>query len=278
MPHSARQAQGRTKRLVWLTDLHLNFLAPARVRGFLQGVANTGVDAVLLGGDVAESRDLISQLELIDDCLRRPVFFVLGNHDFYFGSVRRVSQEVQCFCDEHPRWTWLSRRDDVLELTARVGLVGHDGWADGRLGDYRRSLVMMNDYKLIEELAGYDKMGRWGVLKSMGDESADHLRRVLPRAVDRYKEVFVLTHVPPFREACWYDGRISDDEWLPHFTCKAAGDAILDVMRSHPERRLTVLCGHTHSPGEAWPLPNVHVLTGGATYGAPQIQRVFDLA
>ena len=87
----------------------------------------------------------------------------------------------------------------------------------------------------------------------------------------------VLTHVPPFREACWHEGRISDDNWLPHFTCKAVGDALLEAMAAAPDHRMTVLCGHTHGGGEAQVLPNLRVLTGDARYGQPVIQRILGI-
>jgi hypothetical protein len=48
-------------------------------------------------------------------------------------------------------------------------------------------------------------------------------------------------------------------------------------MRGFPDRRLTVLCGHTHGLGEAQPAANVIVYTGGARYGEPEIQRVLEL-
>ena len=86
----------------------------------------------------------------------------------------------------------------------------------------------------------------------------------------------LLTHVPPLREACWHAGQISDDEWAPHFTCVATGEAILEIMATQPENRLTVLCGHTHGQGETQPLANVQVITGGADYGHPVIQRVLE--
>ena len=63
----------------------------------------------------------------------------------------------------------------------------------------------------------------------------------------RFQHIMVLTHVPPFREACWHEGRISDDNWLPHFTCKAVGDVLIEAMAANPDHRMTVLCGHTHS-------------------------------
>ena len=85
-----------------------------------------------------------------------------------------------------------------------------------------------------------------------------------------------MTHVPPFREACWHEGQISDDAWLPHFACKAVGDRLTALARAHPEHTLTVLCGHTHSAGVAWILPNLKVYTGAAEYGNPIVQRVLE--
>jgi len=81
-------------------------------------------------------------------------------------------------------------------------------------------------------------------------------------------------HVPPFRRACWHAGRVSGDDWLPHLGYQAVGDVIQECMTAHPRRRLTVLCGHTHSAGEIRPLRNVRVLTGRAEYGAPSVARV----
>ena len=38
-----------------------------------------------------------------------------------------------------------------------------------------------------------------------------------------------------------------------------------------------VLCGHTHGSGEAPILSNLRVLTGGAVYGKPGVQRVLEV-
>lgn len=264
------------KRAVWLTDVHLNFLSQEQVAGFLASVNEARPDAVLIGGDIAESHDVVEYLEWIDRAIDAPVYFVLGNHDYYYGSIDEVRREV-AQCAAESRHLRLLSVSPPVELTPLHGLVGHDGWADARLGDYERSLVSMVDYKLIRELAGLSKQDRWPVLKALADEAAAHICVVLPAALDRYAHVFLLTHVPPLREACWHEGQISDDQWAPHFTCKAMGDALLEIMRSRPDRRLTVLCGHTHGSGEAHPLANFEILTGGASYGAPRIQRVFEL-
>lgn len=264
-----------TTRVVWLTDIHLNFLTAEAADTFLRGVCDTSPDAVLIGGDIGEAHDIEAYLHRIDELLSTEVYFVLGNHDFYFGSIAEVRRTVRETCARRPRLHYLTEAR-WFALTADTGLVGHDGWADARLGDYERSLVMMNDYKLVEELAGVSKMQRWPLLHGLGDAAAAHIRRVLPEALARFPRVVLLTHVPPWREACWHEGRISDDEWAPHFTCRAVGEAIVEAMRAHPDRELTVLCGHTHGDGETRPLPNIHCITGGAQYGNPQITRVFE--
>jgi 3',5'-cyclic AMP phosphodiesterase CpdA len=114
-------------------------------------------------------------------------------------------------------------------------------------------------------------------LQSLGDEAAAHFRRVLPTALQRCDHVLVLMHVPPFREASWHDGKLSDDNWAPHFTCVAAGEVLLEFMQQHPQKRMTILCGHTHSSGSAQIRDNLEVLTGDAVYGQPKVQRMFDV-
>ena len=264
------------RRLAWCTDIHLNFAKPDSLAEFLHRLRAAEPDLVLVGGDIAEATDVVHYLEMLDRHLARPVYFVLGNHDFYFGSIRRVRDEVRALCASRGNLVYLTDAG-VIELTERVALVGHDGWADARIGNYERSMIMMNDYKLIQELAGVNKEQRWPLLQALGDEAAAVIRQVLPEALERYESVYLLTHVPPLREACWYNGAISNDEWAPHFTCKAVGDAILEVMQDYPQRDLTVLCGHTHSSGEAHPLQNVWIFTGAAVYGFPAINRLFTV-
>ncbi len=264
------------KRIAWLTDIHLNFLTDTQANQFLASVAEVRPDAVLLGGDIAESHDVCDYLQRMHKTIAAPIYFVLGNHDFYHGSIDLVRRSVTDFCRECHGLHYLNSQDAAVELAAGVGLVGHDGWGDGRGGDYLRSTVVLNDYQLIAEFESLDKRARWEALKSRGDEAARHVRRVLPAALNRFRDVVLVTHVPPLPEACIYQGQIAGDQWLPHFTCLATGEAILEVMADHPKHRLTVLCGHTHTPAEAHPLPNVCILTGGAEYGHPAIQRIFE--
>lgn len=265
------------KRLAWLTDIHLNFVDQPTVDALLARLNATAADAIVLSGDTSEAPQLLGYLDQIDRGVQAPVYFVLGNHDYYFGSIADVRRQVAAFCRQRPKLVWLAGAG-VVPLTDQTALVGHDGWADALLGDYERSYVMMNDYRLIAELAAHSKADRWPLLRALGEEAAAHFRRHLPEALDRYGHVIAVTHVPPFREACTYQGEVSNDEWAPHFTCHAVGQVLREMMHSRPDRRLTVLCGHSHDRAEVRILDNLLVRTGGAEYGSPEIQDVVEVA
>ncbi|MDX1964519.1 MAG: metallophosphoesterase [Pirellulales bacterium] len=264
-------------RLAWLTDLHLNFLPADRIEWFFNQVERQRPDAFVITGDFSEAHEVIPLLEWLGRSWKQPIYYVLGNHDYYGGSIREIRAAATELSTRLPRLQYLTSLAQPVALTPRVALVGHDGWADGRVGDYERSMVMMNDYKLIAELSGHTKLSRWPILRQLGLEGAEHLRTQLPLACRMAGHILVATHYPPLREACWHEGTLSDDEWAPHFTCLAMGEALLEVAAEHPQHLFTVLCGHTHSPGECRPLPNLHIMTGGARYGAPTICKMLNL-
>lgn len=261
-------------RLVWMTDPHLDCVTDDQARALCARIDSSSPDAVVVTGDIATAATIGPALGLLRDSLEAPLYFVLGNHDFHGGSVARVRDAVRRQAAAASDLVYLSSAG-VCGLSERTCLIGHDGWADGRFGDWHRSTLALNDYWLIHELSN-----RWTRLETMqrlAEEAASHFRSVLPGALSAYGDVVVATHVPPFREASWHAGAIADDNGLPHFSSRVVGEALTDAAVAFPDRRLTVLCGHTHSAAEVAVLPNLTVLAGAATYGAPAVQRVLDL-
>ncbi len=262
--------------VAWLTDIHLNFLKPVQLEKFYQQIKETHPDCILISGDISEAPRLKYDLQALESRLPYPIYFVLGNHDYYSASIADVESLVRNLTDKLSHLHWLTT-EGIVELSPNIGLIGHDGWADGRYGDYAASQVMLNDYLAIRDFVGLTKMQRLGLLNKLGDAAACYVNEWLPKALALYDHVFFMTHVPPFRESCIHEGQNYTDDWLPHFASKAVGDALINVIREYPNKKLTVLCGHTHGKIEINMLDNLLVMTGGAEYGRPEVQRIFEL-
>jgi predicted phosphohydrolase len=268
-------------RLAWLTDIHLNFVHGIQRRRFLEQVKDAA-DVVIISGDIGESQDVVQYLVEMDGLLQKLIYFVLGNHDFYNGSIAKTRKRTADLAQQSEHLHYLTLMGAV-ELTPKTAIVGHDGWPDGRLGDYWGTGVILNDHSLIAEIAQsykyfhLDKHSLLATMTALADEAAHHFERVLEAAVSKYENIIAVTHVPPFKQAAWHEGTISDDNFQPYFACKVVGDVMGKVMCSHPQTNLLVLCGHTHGGGEVQIARNIRVLTGEAEYGNPAIQQVFEV-
>ncbi len=263
-------------KLAWITDIHFDFIESDAIHEFCRAIVQRNADALLVGGDIGQADSVIEYLRLIEENVSLPTYFVLGNHDYYGSGIAEVRARVERLARNVPKLNWLPA-SNVVELTQTTCLVGHGGWGDGRLGDYAGSSVVLNDFGLIRDLVGLDASCLHSKLMQLGDESAAFIEANLSEALGRYPRIILLTHVPPFKEACLYQGRIGNDEWLPHFTCKAVGDVLIRLMLAHNDRQLTVYCGHTHECGQISILRNLHVFVGSARYGAPEIQGVYNV-
>lgn len=267
-------------KLAWTTDIHLNFLEAGERQGFYQDILSTQCDAVLITGDIAEAPSVSDLLKEIADQVNKPIYFVLGNHDYYRGRVDEVKAEITELTKTYDKLFWLPAAG-VQSLNNSTLLIGQDGWADGRLGDYENSGVGLNDGRLIFDLFQEKILGKSHLLKKMqqlADADAKQLESDLKQAVtQKPKKIIVLTHVPPFREACCYNGEISNDDWLPYFSSKVMGDVLLKVAKENPAIEFLVLCGHTHGEAKYQPLDNLIVEAGSAEYYCPRVQQIIDI-
>ncbi len=137
--------------IAWLTDIHLNFLKVEARKKFYQQVIETGADRILITGDIAEAKDVCEILQELSTYTNKLIYFVLGNHDYYFSSVNNVREKVRALCAQNKNLIWLGE-PKTLALADGIVLVGHDGWADARYGDFDHSSVNLNDSRLIAEL------------------------------------------------------------------------------------------------------------------------------
>lgn len=263
-------------KAAWLSDIHFEHLEEHQIHLFSQEVAGKQPELVLLGGDIAVAEQVCERLREMDETLKCPIYFVLGNHDYYGGSISAVRSQVTALSEESMQLCWLQAAG-VVSLNESTALIGHGCWADGRAGDFHSRPDLLTDCFVIDELKDLDCAKRLERINSLGDEAAQQVKRILTLAFENHTEVMLLTHVPPFAEACYYQGRKTSDDILPHFVCKAVGDSLLELLRDDPEKHLTVLSGHTHGECEVDVLPNLKVMTGKAQYGAPTIHKILKI-
>ncbi len=249
-------------KLAWLTDIHLNFLEIEERNSFYEKILQSGSDAILITGDIAEAPSLAGMLNEILAYINKPIYFVLGNHDYYRGGIQDVREGIIELSQSNPELFWLGA-SGIQKLDKSTILLGQDAWADGRLGDFPNSRVALNDSRLITDLFDAKLLGRFKLLEKMqqlADIDANRLENDLLKAIDyKPRKILVLTHVPPFKEACTYQGRMSDDDWLPFFSSKATGDVLERTAERNQDIEFLVLRGHTHGKADVQILNNLTV-------------------
>lgn len=264
-------------KLAWLTDIHLNFLDDIERENFYQKIIDSQSDGVLISGDIAEAPSVGDILTEMAKYIKKPIYFVLGNHDYYRGQVTKVRDEMIALTKKNDNLFWLPASGSQ-KLNNNTFLIGQDGWADGRLGDYQNSRVVLNDSRMIAELFQGKILGKHELLEKMqelADEDAAQLKIDLENAIDKKPhKVIILTHVPPFRETCLHMGEISGDEWLPYFGSKIMGEVLAQMAQKNPSIEFLVLCGHTHSEAFCRINDNLVVEVGKAEYYQPEIQKI----
>lgn len=254
-------------RLVWSSDIHLDRMDESEIREFKDYLLELKPDGLILAGDIAEADSAAGFLKDFQETLLCPVYFVLGNHDFWGDSFANVRSRMRAFVREHSNIHWLSE-SGVISIGDETALVGHEGWADARYAPVPPAGPVPRDFMKIEDLKPLSRSQFESTLNRLGDEAAAYLGKVLPAALSSHQKVYLVTHVPPFAEASLdRSRRTCTDEQLPFYSCKAVGDLLLEVMKANPDRRLTVLSGHTHEKCEVDILPNLHVKVLDAGYG-----------
>ena len=267
------------QRFIWCTDIHLNFLNEHGISDFYKQITQAKPKTFLICGDIGEGSNVHQYLaELASNFPKLDIYFVLGNHDIYFNSFPQVYCNIKKLCAEYTNLNWLNE-SGIVRLSTESALIGNDGWYDGGHGDYFSSSVTIADFNTIKEFSGLTAQARLGLMQNLAKEAADQIKRNLEIALRRYNKIIIATHVPPFKENCLHDGKISNGNYLPFYGNKILGDALLDVMRNYfnSNKQVIVLCGHSHGFSVYNPLQNLKVICGEAKYGTTIIQKTIHI-
>ena len=261
-------------KIAFLADLHLNFVSKFVIDKLIKEMSIC--DMAVIAGDISEAPSLQQVLDYLAKGFNKPIYFVLGNHDIYYGSFGEVTK--RCWernGEANQLAKWLTPLG-IVELTKDTCLIGTDGWYDCRNGDFFGSDMELNDFKLIYEMkAHHGKYNLFSLCNKLGDETAAYIDEMFPKAALKYKNIIFLTHVPPFIDASLYLGKPASQASLPFFSNKAAGDAIKRFAKTYPKINVCVACGHSHDPAY-YKFDNITTYVVGAKYYEPSVYGVFE--
>ncbi len=264
-------------RIAWCSDIHLDMADGYIVRRFVATLIESEPDAVLITGDIATGTMIADEIVEFSDAVGVPVYFVLGNHDYYGRSIEAVRDELRELTSSELLVNWLPATGTV-HLGGGTVLMGHGCWADGRSGTgIVNSPIRMNDEQQIEDLAAcVDRTSLASRVAGLAEEGNAHLHEELNKLGPEVRNVVVATHAPPFEQACMYEGQPSEPDSLAHF-CNGSLGKMLEQQASQMERSLTILAGHTHNRAMLRPASNLEVHVAAATYGTPAIAAILEI-
>lgn len=271
------------KKIVWATDVHFDHAHHEKKMAFLRRIEGEKPDFLFLTGDNSSGNLLEAHIRLFE--LHLPevqTFFVLGNHDFYNGSIADVRNlMLKSYSSVGPGKATYAISKPFFAISESTALVGHDGWYDGLYANWFSSQVDMCDYYIIQELNNNScpvREMRYNFIQKLARQAADHINLGVNAAINSgFKNIYIITHIPPFRENAVYEGKISDDDWMPHFSSAIMGDELIQLAAENINVEFTVLCGHSHGQATHRELPNLVCHTGKARYKVPAIADIFKV-
>jgi predicted MPP superfamily phosphohydrolase len=264
------------KKIAWITDPHFDKCDIEEINKLIKEIKQEKCDGVIITGDISERGTTGVYLKFLQSGINIPVWFVLGNHDWYYITREQGNQLLKTYISN--KLVWLDQAEGEIKLTKHTCLIGHENWWDAAFGEsfgFLDGFVMSEDYKNISFIAapkGSD--APFMPVRELSRKCTEIILAKLSEAFKEYEEVVLAIHVPPFAEACVVGGIQIPNNWLNHFCNKELGDELKTLMKSLPDKKLKVLAGHTHGKIKIKIQDNLVVKVGKASVGRPKIAAI----
>jgi predicted MPP superfamily phosphohydrolase len=135
--------------LTWLTDLHLEFCSHRTRDRFYHSINQAPGEIVIITGDLSAGPHRLGQYTELAEQIRKPIYFVLGNHDRYgttFENAEAVVERVTTLLAKR-----LACLDDSLifraEQISLPSVLAHAQYIEPRFGFFDR--VVRFDYVAV---------------------------------------------------------------------------------------------------------------------------------
>lgn len=226
---------------LWLTDLHVDRLSKVQHQELINKISAAGAEQIWLTGDIGDPPFNWQFLETLLKRLDVPIYFVLGNHDYYHQSIADMrTQAWQLTCEfEHAYYLTMTHpivRGDMM-------LTGVDAWAN------------TNDIPLKARTWDAEAIDNWAALSLselqqamnvQAQEDAKHLRLQCEQGITkRTKNVYLLTHIPPLHAVQSDKAKPLQNDRSVFYSC-ALADVLTDLQKDYPTIAFHIYSGHVH--------------------------------
>lgn len=253
----------------WLTDLHLNYCNQKKLNNLYYKLEEEAPDCLFLTGDISNGKNIEKHLNWLSQ-LKIPIYFVFGNHCFYWSSF-----ETNTRLNLNSNLHLLDQSGPII--FNNTAIIGDTGWYG--VGDMNTYLpfVFIPDWFAIKELRqifSYKKFLNYVDMKSLisTERLINKLKIVLEKDI---KTIYLLTHFPPSIKR--YGNIFSAHFWTHFDSNKYLLSSLKKIMSYHPDKKLIILSGHVHQE-DVQEFDNITVFIGKPNLGNPNIiyEFIFD--
>lgn len=250
-------------KYLWLTDTHL---WPHNRFKMLNVILDEKPKGVFLTGDISNSGPtLLSDLEFLGKRIGRPLYFTCGNHDYWLSDFKTINNKIRELCKQYKNLIWIDDQEPI-SLNEEVALIGEMGWYDARVGNpdylkYTFDWFMIKDFRELSSMKHRIEMFR-----ELAEKSAKKVCKKLEVAMETHKTVYLLLHMPCWKEANRSNSFLEEAFWTPYNTNYIMGKELETVMEKHKKRSLVVRAGHCHSAISIHISRNIECHVGKGSY------------
>lgn len=206
-------------RIQIISDLHLEFLSPTRIKNLLQSIQPVGT-VLVLAGDIGTASQYQQVLDTLAPLFEK-VFVVIGNHEYYGGDMMSVQDTIQTTCDQ---WQNVSLLSSSYENYGNYRWIGTTLWTNIDSTFHKRT----NDTRLIKgmDVSTYNQLHQ---------DAVDFLTD----ALETPDPCIVITHHLP-SEKLIHEKYKSDpyNQWF--------ASSLDDLIEKHTNHMPLWIYGHTH--------------------------------
>jgi predicted phosphohydrolase len=253
-------------KYLWYSDTHLNSTFPWSKYVMYHAIEKERPKGLFLTGDISNGVLLKHDLSQLAQNINCPIYFVLGNHDYFWSGIDKTHKRVRNLCKTYNNLFWLTE-SPIIELDEDIGLIGTEGWYDLSLGD-SKYIKYTFDWFCIPDFRKMSSMDeRFNAFKQMATVSSDFIEKQLISAFDKgYKTIYLLTHFPIFAEATFDLDSFFGKWWLSYNINYRLGETVKKIMDKNKKKNLIVLSGHVHERQFAQVSRNIISFTSAASY------------